>query len=265
MLISRNPAATLELSYAWQKLQPSNIDAVKETDYVVRGGQRNRLTRDKKGNILTIPTPRHDVPETKRSRASTTERVFTGTLVGRVLAAASNQPEALANLLRFLYDPECPMGVLREVEHWASIRMQMILPKNVQQARRDRAALLVWPLLLDFSQRLRGGMDRYTEAQLCQHMGFVNKQDAHYDRDYKRLVGDFMLQMQDAENQAMAPVCKVVELLFREPHQAHQLPVAVKVEVASSPPAKPFTMNYGYTLSLRRPAAKVTNRSEFST
>jgi hypothetical protein len=166
------------------------------------------------------------------------------------------------------------MGVLREVEHWASIKMQMILPKNVQQARRDRAELLVWPLLLDFSQRLRGGIDRYTEVHLCQYLGFVNKQDAHYVRDYKRLVGDFMLQLQDAENQAMAPVCKVVDLLFREPPPKLRPIQPPQVEVAPPPPpppAKPFTMNFGYTLSLRRSdaasvnIANLTNGSEFST
>lgn len=217
-IISRNPAVTLELCFAWQKLRHSEIDPSKPSDYVKKPGNRHRITRDKLGNIVNLPVPRHDVIETKRGRMATTNRVVTGHMVGRVLAAALNQPPALANFLQFMYDPECPRAVVRNVEEFAKMKMKMLVPAKAQQAKRDRCQALVRPLMLEFSQRVRTGLDRYTEAQLCQYMGFANKQDAHYDRDYKRLVGDFMLQLQDAETQAMAPVCDLIDKIFRDPH-----------------------------------------------
>lgn len=251
MLISRNPAVTLELCFAWQKLRHSDIDPAKPSDYVPRGGARYRLTRDKEGNLLTIPTPRHDVTESKRGRASTTNRVATGIMIGRVLAAATNQPPALANFLRFMYDPECPLSVLRAVETFAQMKMRMLVPERAQQVRRERCAALVWPLLLDFSQRVRTGLERYTEAQLCQYMGFVNKRDANYDRDYKRLVGDFMLQLQDTEALAIAPVCKVVDLFFRDGPAVRQMP-ALTPAAEPVQPERRIVVKHGTTLSLKR-------------
>lgn len=257
MLISRNPAVTLELCYVWQKLQPSNIDPVKETEYVVRGGHNHRITRDKKGNIINLPTPRHDVTETKRGRASTTNRTADGAMIGRVLAAASNQAPACANLLQFLYDPECPPTTFLAVESWAKVQMEVMFDEKLHGSRRAiNASALVWPLLLDFSQRIRCGMDRYTEAQLCQYMGFVNTRDANYARDYRHLVGDFMLQLQDAQVLALDPVCRVIDRMFWEPPAAYVTAVnCLATPVLPRPPApqqRPLVMPFGTTLTLKR-------------
>lgn len=253
MLISRNPAATLELSYVWQKLQPSNLDAVKETDYVIRGGQRNRLRRDKKGNIVFLPTPRHDVAETKRGRAGTTERVASATMIARVLSAAERQPQAKADFLRFLYDVECAGSVRMRIHEMGKARMMGMIPaSNVK--KRERAIELVWPLLLHFSQLLRCGIERYSEAELCKFMGFVNTRDASYAKEYRRIVGDFLLQLQDLEQVAMKPVVDVVRAIFQEPERQRPKHYSGPSVANDEPPTPPAEVPP--TVPIRLPAHK---------
>jgi hypothetical protein len=223
MIITKNPAATLELCYVVDKLQPSNLDAVKETDYIVKGGQRNRIHWDRDGRIVFVPPERHDVKESKPSRAGTTNRVATKTMIGRVIAAAENQDKAprgqrelRAALLRFLYDPECPPEKTKIVREFWQHRMRSLIP-HTQTKKRARAAELVDPLLLHFSQLLRTGIERYSESDLCKYMGFVNTRDASYAKEYRRIVGSLLLQMQDLENLAMRPVVDVINDMFAEP------------------------------------------------
>lgn len=259
MIITRNPAATLELCYVVDKLQPSNLDAVKETDYIVKGGQRNRIRWDSDGKIVFVPPERHDVKESKPSRAGTTNRVATKTMIGRVIAAAENQDKAprgqrelRAALLRFLYDPECPPEKTRIVRELGRNRMLALIP-HTQAKKRQRALELVDPLLLHFSQMLRAGMERYSEADLCKYMGFVNIRDANYVRDYRRTVGTFLLQLQDLEGLAMRPVVDVIKDMFAEPRQA--LPV---VRLYSGPAIEAETEHvaviprHGSILSIRK-------------
>ena len=216
MIITRNPAATLELCFVVEKLQPENLGAVKESDYVVRGGQRNRIKWDKEGRIVFVPPERHDVKETKPSRAGTTNRVANKTLIGQVVAAAENQPQGRADWLRFLYDPECPASVTRRVREMARARMMSLIPEK-HEKKRERAKELVDPLLLHFSQMLRCGIERYSESDLCKYMGFVNVRDASYAKEYRRIVGAFLLQLQDLEVAAMRPVVNVLHEIFQEP------------------------------------------------
>lgn len=224
MIISRNPAATLELCYVVDKLQPANLDAVKETDYVVKGGQRNRIRWDDEGRIVFVPLERHDVKDSKPARAGTTNRVATKTMIGRVIAAAENQTgvkppymrELRASFLRFLYDPECPPEKTKIVREFWQHRMRSLIP-HTQTKKRARAAELVDPLLLHFSQLLRTGIERYSEPDICKYMGFVNTRDASYAKEYRRIVGSLLLQMQDLENLAMRPVVDVINDMFAEP------------------------------------------------
>ncbi len=259
MIITKNPAATLELCYVVDKLQPSNLDAVKETDYIVKGGQRNRIRWDRDGRIVFVPPERHDVKESKPSRAGTTNRVATKTMIGRVIAAAENQDKAprgqrelRAALLRFLYDPECPPEKTKIVREFWQHRMRSLIP-HTQTKKRARAAELVDPLLLHFSQMLRTGIERYSEADLCKYMGFVNIRDANYVRDYRRIVGTFLLQLQDLEGLAMRPVVDVIKDMFAEPQKA--LPV---VRLYSGPAIEAETEHvaviprHGSILSIRK-------------
>lgn len=259
MIITKNPAATLELCYVVDKLQPSNLDAVKETDYIVKGGQRNRIRWDRDGRIVFVPPERHDVKESKPSRAGTTNRVATKTMIGRVIAAAENQDKAprgqrelRAALLRFLYDPECPPEKTRAVREFGRNRMLALIP-HTQAKKRLRALELVDPLLLHFSQMLRTGIERYSEADLCKYMGFVNIRDANYVRDYRRIVGTFLLQLQDLEGLAMRPVVDVINDMFAEPQKA--LPV---VRLYSGPAIEAETEHvaviprHGSILSIRK-------------
>lgn len=259
MIITKNPAATLELCYVVDKLQPSNLDAVKETDYIVKGGQRNRIRWDRDGRIVFVPPERHDVKESKPSRAGTTNRVATKTMIGRVIAAAENQDKAprgqrelRAALLRFLYDPECPQEKTKIVREFWQHRMRSLIP-HTQTKKRARAAELVDPLLLHFSQLLRAGIERYSEADLCKYMGFVNIRDANYVRDYRRIVGTFLLQLQDLEGLAMRPVVDVINDMFAEPQKA--LPV---VRLYSGPAIEAETEHvaviprHGSILSIRK-------------
>jgi hypothetical protein len=48
-------------------------------------------------------------------------------------------------------------------------------------------------------------------------MGFVNTRDASYAKEYRRIVGAMLLQMQDLENLAMRPVVDVINDMFAEP------------------------------------------------
>lgn len=260
MIITKNPAATLELCYVVDKLQPSNLDAVKETDYIVKGGQRNRIRWDRDGRIVFVPPERHDVKESKPSRAGTTNRVATKTMIGRVIAAAENQTgvkppymrELRASFLRFLYDPECPPEKTKIVREFWQHRMRSLIP-HTQTKKRARAAELVDPLLLHFSQLLRTGIERYSESDLCKYMGFVNIRDANYVRDYRRTVGTFLLQLQDLEGLAMRPVVDVIKDMFAEPRQA--LPV---VRLYSGPAIEAETEHvaviprHGSILSIRK-------------
>lgn len=260
MIITRNPAATLELCYVADKLQPASLDAVKENEYVVKGGQRNRIRWDDEGKIVFVPPERHDVKESKPSRAGTTSRVATKTMVGLVIAAAENQDKAprgqrdlRAAFLRFLYDPECPPEKTKIVREFSRNRMTALIP-HTQTKKRARAMELVDPLLLHFSQMLRNGMERYSESDLCKYMGFVNTRDASYAKEYRRIVGSFLLQLQDLEVLSMRPVVDVINDMFAEP--AEKMPV---VRYYSGPSAAndereptkvvPF---HGSTLTLRK-------------
>lgn len=265
MIITRNPAATLELCYVVDKLQPANLDAVKESDYVVKGGQRNRIRWDEEGRIVFVPPERHDVKDSKPARAGTTNRVVTKTMIGRVIAAAENQTgvkpeyqrELRAALLRFLYDPECPIEKAKMVREFGRLRMLSLIP-HTQVKKRERALELVDPLLLHFSQLLRAGIERYSESDLCKYMGFVNTRDASYAKEYRRIVGCFLLQLQDLENLAMRPVVDVVNDMFAKPDEDYRGMPIVRFYSGPSvaneedqPPLKAIP-NHGAVLSLRK-------------
>lgn len=250
-IISRNPAVTLELCFAWQKLQHRDNDPSKVSEYVKTAGTRHRLTRDKEGNIITIPVPRHDVIETKRGRTSTTNRVVTGSMVGWVLGAALNQKPALSNFLQFVYDPDCTLDAVRHVQAFGIMKMRMLLPPKVQQAKRDRCEGLVPLLLENYSQLVRNGDEKHAPVRLCKAMGFNDTRDANYARDYRRLVSDFMLQLQDTESMALAPVCDLIDKIFRDPHASR--PVLPDAPVPAQPkPERRIVVKHGTTLSLRR-------------
>jgi hypothetical protein len=219
MIITRNPAQTLELCYVAQKLRPSNIDEPK-TDYKPSMGERWAITYDAdKQRIVSIPPQRHDTTETKRSRATTTGRVATWIIQGRILAAAEKQIQVRADFLRFLYDPECSPRVRRDVSAWAKERLLLLIPhdeKNAGKRRRVEQGQLHDALLLHFSQMIRGGGERYTETQLANYLGYASMAEANWAKVWRRHCVTFLLQLQDFEGVAMAPVVRVIGHIFAD-------------------------------------------------
>lgn len=215
MFITRNPAATLELCYVAQKLKPFGIDAAK-VDYKPSSGARWSITWDKeKEKILAVPPQRHDTKQTKPGRISTTGRIANWVVQGRIVAAAENQSQPKADFLRFLYDPECPAVVRGRVSKWAQKRLCMVFTEK-QQTRRDAIMRsdISDALLLQFSQMIRGGGERYTETDLCRYLGYADLASSHWARDWRRPLGAFVLQLQDYETVAMRPVVSVLAAIF---------------------------------------------------
>ncbi len=216
-----------------------------------RGGSHGA----RRGKIIVyIPPQRHEVKETKRGRSSTTSRVATGYLVGKVLAAAEKQSKPKSNFLRFLYDPECPVEIRGEVSRWGRERMLMLIPaREWGKCKRVQESEFTDALLLHFSSLLRCGMERYTESDLSRYLGFVNMENANWERDWRRPAGDFLLQMQDFAVVAMRPVVDCINQIFDDPRNDKYKPVhpfekppeeAPKIECYRA-------QNHGKTLTLK--------------
>lgn len=258
-IITRDPAETLEYCYTYGKTQPENIDVVPpkaKAGYTPSRGSAWKLKRSKDGKVIVDVHPeRHDVPETKRSRSSTTARIATGYLIGKVLAAAEKQSRPKANFLRFLHDPECPVEIRGEVNRWAKERMLMLIPaRKWGKRKRVQETEFTDALLLHFSSMLRNGLERYSEADLCRYLGFVNMENANWERDWRKVSGDFLLQLQDFTVVAMRPVVDCINGIFDDPRNDKHIPVhpfekppeeAPKVEHYKTP-------NHGKTLSLKK-------------
>lgn len=254
MFITRNPGQALELCYVAQKMRAANLDEPK-TDYTPSRGERWAITWDaNKCRIVSIPPQRHDATETKRGRAPTTGRIANWIVQGRILAAAERQAQPKADFLRFLYDPECPAVVRGRVSKWAQQRLAMI-PTTSQKNKIAR----IWEtdisdaLLLQFAQMIRGGGERYTETQLSNYAGYASMSEANWARDWRRLAGMFMLQLQDFECVAMRPVVKTLDAIFHDrgtevARQHHDKPEPASDATRANRPAP----KHGTTLSLRR-------------
>lgn len=255
-IITRDPAATLELCYVWQKLQPANLEAVKPSDYVPSRGAMWRIKRGDKGRvILDIPPQRHDVKETKRGRAGTASRIATGAMIGHILHAAENQSKPKAHMLRFLFDPECPVEIRGAMSVWARERMVMLLTAR-ETGKRKRVAEtdIADALLLQFSELIRCGKERYTETQLAQYAGFADMPSANWERDWRSLSTSLMLQMQDFAVVAMRPVVDRIRDIFEDPRNDRHIPMH---PFERPPEEAPNTEHYrapnhGKTLSLKK-------------
>lgn len=239
MKISRNPGAAIEQCLTWQFQQHGGMDPVKHTDYTPSHGTRYRITHNKEtGEIKAIPWVRHEVKSTKPGRLSTTDRVADGFAVGKVLAAAFNQQPHHVLLLRFLYDPEFIteqryQEARRWFRLWVQVEMCQLFPESVGVVRRRNMINIVWELLLNFSWYVRMGDPRFSDLYLLQLMGFVNKAQAHWDRDYKPLIALVMGWLQEQENYAISPVLDVLDKLYDEPEE------------------KPLIMKFPKTLTLK--------------
>lgn len=259
MIITRNPAQTLELCYVSQKLRPSNIDEPK-TDYKPSMGERWAIAWDEdKNKIISVPPQRHDAVETKRSRANTTGRIASRMMQARILAAAENQHEVRANFLRYLYDPECPESIKRAVYVWARARMLLLVPADDARLASKRkmvaGSAIADALLLQFSQMVRGGGERYTETQLCRYLGYASMDEANWAKTWRRLAGTFMLQMQDFEGVAMRPVVRVIDQIFADPVAQAPKPEQAMAPAPEQPPApKAAAPRHGSTLTFKRGA-----------
>ena len=257
MIITRNPGQTLELCYVAQKLRPANIDEPK-TDYKPSMGERWSITWDEsKQRILSIPPQRHDATETKRGRAQTTGRVANWIIQGRILAAAENQYPVRANFLRYLYDPECPMPIRNAVYQWARERMLLLVPADdarlASKRKRIAGSAIADALLLQFSQMIRGGGERYTETQLCTYLGYASMAEANWEKTWRKLAAAYLLQLQDFEAVAMRPVVRVIDQIFCDPGAQPAKSTQDKAEPPkAAPQAKQTAPKHAYTISLRR-------------
>lgn len=245
MFISRNPGVALELAFTHNKRQHGSQDPTKEIDYTPSHGTRFRITRNKEGAIKSIPWVRHDVKSSKPGRKETTGRVADAMFVGKVLAAALNQAPERVLLLRFIYDPEfmSEQKYRRDrqlIRQWAHAEMCNRMSPSVGVIRRRNMGGVIWEIMLDFSQRVRSGDERYSDLQYCNYLGFANKKVAHWDRDYKDLIGDVLVWLQDLENEAIQPILAVID---------HEL--ADDEDEKPERPAKPLKMRFTETLSKR--------------
>lgn len=246
MFITRNPGQTLELCYVSQKMRAANLDEAK-TDYTPSRGERWAITWDEnKNRIVSIPPQRHDVSETKRSRAPTTGRIANWVMQGRILAAAENQSQPKADFLRFLYDPECPAVVRGRVSKWAQMRLLMLIPESDGRlaSKRKRAieSDLSDALLLQFAQLIRGGGERYTETQLSNYLGYATMAEANWEATWRRLAGTFLLQLQDFEAASMRGVVRTLDAIFHDKRETvatlyHDKPEQDKAAPAANWPA----------------------------
>lgn len=217
MIISRNPGAAIEQCLTWQHRQNTSLDPVNKTDYTPSSGKRYRVIHDKTtGQIKAIPWVRHETKSTRPGRRSTTDRVADGMMVGNVLAAAFNQAPQHVLLLRFLYDPvfltdKRYQEARRWFRLWVSVEVCQLFPDSVGVVRRRNMVNVIWEILLNFSWYVRMGEPRFSDLYLCQSMGFANKQQAHWDRDYRPLIAMVMGWLQDQENKAVEPVLDVLD------------------------------------------------------
>jgi len=241
--ISHNPGAAIEQCLTWQYQQHGNLDPVNKTDYTPSTGKRFRVTHDKAtGEIKTIPWVRHETKSTRPGRRSTTDRVADGMAVGEVLAAAFGKHQAPqhALLLRFMYDPDFLVEkrfqeARRWFRLWVSVEVCQLFPDSVGVVRRRNMVNVIWEILLNFSWYVRMGEPRFSDLYLCQSMGFANKQQAHWDRDYRPLIAMVIGWLQDQENKAVEPVLDVLDWLHVAEYET-----------------RPVTMRFEKTLTLQR-------------
>lgn len=247
MRISQNPGVAIEQCLTWQYQQHGGMDPVNHTDYTPSGGKRHRITYDKAtGEIKAIPWVRHETKSTRPGRRPTTGKVATGISVGNVLAAAfgKNQAPQHALLLRFLYDPDFItekryQEARRWLRLWVNVEACQLFPDSVGVVRRRNMVGIMWELMINFSWWVRMGGPRFHDLYLCQAMGFANKQQAHWDRDYRPLVGMVMQWLQEQENAAVSPVLDVLDWLDADEHSE-----------------KATVLQYEKTLTLQRKALR---------
>lgn len=221
MRISHNPGAAIEQCLTWQYQQHGGIDTANGNDYTPSTGKRYRVTHDKEtGEIKAIPWVRHDTKSTRVGRRSTTDKVGNGMEVGKILAAAFGKQQAPqhALLLRFMYDPDFQkekkcQEARRWFRLWVATEVCQLFPESVGVVRRRNIVTVIWEILLNFSFYVRSGSPRFNDLYLCQAMGFANKRQAHWDRDYKPLIGMVIGWLQDQENKAVSPVLDALDWL----------------------------------------------------
>lgn len=221
MRISHNPGAAIEQCLTWQYQQHGNLDPVNKTDYTPSTGKRFRVTHDKAtGEIKAIPWVRHETKSTRPGRRSTTARVAEGMEVGEVLAAAFGEHQAPQHvlLLRFLYDPDFMtekryQDARRWLRLWVSVEICQLFPDSVGVVRRRNMVNILWELMINFAYYVRMGATRFPDLYLCQSMGFANKAQSNWDRDYKPLIGIVTGWLQEQENTAVSPVLDALDKL----------------------------------------------------
>jgi len=222
--ISHNPSAAIEQCLTWQHLQQGGIDTTTPTDYAPSSGKRYRVTHDKKtGNIKVIPWVRHDTKSTRTGRRSTTDKVGDGMEVGKILSAAFGKRQAPqhALLLRFMYDPDfikekkC-QEARRWFRLWVATEVCQLFPDSVGVVRRRNIVGVIWELCMNFNWYVRMGSPKFSDYYLSQAMGFANKTQANWGRDYKPLIGMVMCWLQAQENEAVSPVLDALDKLHDE-------------------------------------------------
>lgn len=215
-----NPGEVLTAAYGIMK--SSHREPVADISSELRTPQQviyDEFKKSERNEIISTPKQLLGTKQTRPGKLSTTGQVMNFTEAGAIIAAAENQGQGYLEWARFCYNPD------HDAE-WASAGRAIIdrlfccwayLNRRSVKLEIGKYQDLAMLCCMDSAHRYVTGKPKFSADQVCQHLGYKNKDNANWRRslrDHWR----FMSQMLDRHNfLTISPVrARIYELKYDE-------------------------------------------------
>lgn len=232
-LNTKQPGEVLTEAYGITK--KGRREPVADTSSDLRAAQQvvyDAFKKCDRSEILSTPAQLLGAKQTRAGRMSTTGQVMDFIEAGYIIAAAENQGQGYKEWARFAYNPDhddewCRAGAAianRLFCAWAYL--------NQRSARlsADRYQDMAMLCCIDSAFRYATGKPKFSADEICQHIGYKNKDNANWPRSL-RGHWRFMSQILDFHNsKTMTPVkAKIYELRYDETQKTYDAAATASV------------------------------------